>query len=128
MVSPVNPFQGVHMPGRNNIFLSGLIAASRTDLLSGTRLDSIPYNGQITMRFQSDVCSTANQYNLTVQLPDGGVPVDTQLVPACNPALAGVMDERTLLQFSYNASQGGHFIIALTETGAAQLIYQIILR
>ena len=110
------------------IYERGIIVATTADLLSTGRLNAIPYNGTLTLRFQSQFADATNSYALTIQLPGGDVPVDGQLVAGVNPALAGVMDERTLMQFTYRAPQGGHFTVTLTETGTAVCTFEAILR
>lgn len=110
------------------IFESRLISASNTDVLSTGRLNSIPYAGQLTLRFLADLANATNQYTLTIQLPNGDVPVDSQLVPANSQGADGVMNEREVLQFSFPAINGGHFIVSLTETGTAVCSFQAILR
>ncbi len=110
------------------IFESTNILATNTDVLSAGRLNAIPYNGALTLRFLADLATAAAQYVLTIQLPDGSVPVDAQLVPASSSGADGVMDEREVLQFTFNAGQGGHFTVSLTETGTAVCMFQAILR
>ncbi len=110
------------------IFESQNILATNLDVLSVGRLNSIPYNGSLTLRFLADLGTAAAQYALTIQLPNGEVPVDAQVVPASSSGADMVMDERELLQFTFNAGQGGHFIVSLTETGTAVCCFQAILR
>jgi len=102
-------------------------AATNADILAGTRLNAIPYNGQLILEVQANLNNATNNFTLTVQLPNGDVPIDAQLVPGNNPSLDGVLDERTLLRLSFPASQGGHFQIALTETGTALATWRAIL-
>jgi hypothetical protein len=68
-----------------------------------------------------------NDYTVTVQKPNGDVPIDAQVVPGCNPALAGILDDRQLLRISFRASQGGHFTVTLTETGTAVCAWRAVL-
>lgn len=110
------------------IFESILIAASNSDLLSAGRLNAIPYNGSLTLRFLSDLGDASNFYLLTIQLPDGQVPVDSQTVNAGSAGVDMVLDDRELLQFTFPATQGGHFTVSLTETGTAVCAFQAILR
>jgi len=110
------------------IFESSLISATNTDVLSVGRLNAIPYNGQLTLRFLADLGTAAALYTLTIQLPNGDVPVDAQIVPASGSGADMVMDERELLQFTFDATQGGHFVVSLTETGTAVCAFQAILR
>ena len=60
-----------------------------------------------------------DQYALTIELPNGMIPVDGQLVPANGDGATGVLDERSLLQWTWPAVVGGRFIISIAETGTA---------
>jgi hypothetical protein len=110
------------------ILESGLVAASNTDLLAGGRLNAIPYNGRLTLQVLADSADSTNNYTITIQKPNGDVPVDGQLVPGANPSLAGVLDDRQLLQFTFAATVGGHFTVSLVETGAATVIWRAVLK
>ncbi len=110
------------------IYESAVIAATDADILNGTRLNAIPYGGTLTFDFQSSLADATNSYALTIQLPNGDVPVDGVIVPGNNPALGGVLDDRTLLRFTFPASQGGHFNVSLTESGTAICIWRAVLR
>jgi len=103
-------------------------AATNADILAGTRLNSIPYNGLITLDFAANLNNATNNFTLTIQLPGGDVPVDAQLVPGTNPSLDGVLDERQLFRATYPATIGGHFNISLTETGTAICTWRAVLR
>lgn len=109
------------------IYESATIVATDTDVLLGTRLNAIPYNGTLTIDLSANLAVAANSWAVTVQEPNGDVPVDAQLVPANGDAAAGVLDERTLLRFTFRATQGGHFTISLTETGTAIAIWRAVL-
>lgn len=110
------------------IYESDRETATNTDILAGGRLNSIPFDGNLTIRLQSDLGDTTNNYRFTIQLPDGDVPVDNQFVTADNPALGGVLDDRTALTFTFRVRQGGHVIFSCTETGAAIMTWQAVLR
>ncbi len=101
------------------ILITGVEAASNTDLLANTRLTSIPYAGRLQFRCQASLSDATNNYTVTIELPDGRIPVDAQQVFGNNPALGGVIDERTLMQFEFGATFGGHFIISCVESGTA---------
>jgi hypothetical protein len=109
------------------IFESTNILATNTDVLAGGRLNAIPYRGRLTMQFLADLGTAAAQYALTIQLPNGDVPVDNQLVPASSSGLDMVLDDRELLQFTFPATVGGHFVVSLTETGTAVCAVRFIL-
>lgn len=110
------------------IYESGIITATNTDLLSGGRLNAIPYNGSITLDFLADLNDASNNYTVTIQKPNGDVPVEAQRVPGVNPSLAGVLDDRQLLRFTFNATQGGHYTVSLTETGTAICTWRAVLK
>lgn len=114
------------------IYESGTEAASNTDLLNGTRLSSIPYSGGLlTFQCLANLNNATNNFKLTIQLPDGKVPVDAQDVLAgqeVEGALGGQLDSRLLMQFTFPAPQGGHFTISFTENGTALVTWAAVLR
>ncbi len=110
------------------IYESAVIVATDADVLAGTRLNAIPYPGELILEFQASLADATNNYLLTIQLPNGDVPVDSQIVPANNPALGGVLDSRTMLTFVFRATQGGHFTVSLTEAGTAIATWRAVLK
>lgn len=110
------------------IFEQSLISGTNTDLLSSGRLNSIPYAGRLTLAFLADLGDASNNYSLTIQKPNGDVPVDGQLVNASSSGADGVMDSREWLQFTFAAGVGGHFTVSLTETGTAVCTFRAVLR
>jgi len=110
------------------IYESAVIIATDADVLNGTRLNAIPYNGTLTIDVSANLANATNSWALTIQKPNGDVPVDSQIVVATNPALDGVLDERTLMRFTFQATQGGHFTISLTETGTAIATWRAVLK
>jgi len=112
------------------IYLRSTIVATNSDLLNATRLSAIPYNGQLVIQVQANLGNATNNYAITIQLPNGEVPVDSQQVAAGleADALGGQLDERYLDMFSFAAPQGGHFTISLTETGTAICTTRVVLR
>ncbi len=101
------------------IFQSSRIVATNTDVLAGTRLNSIPYQGIITFLFLADLGNAANNYVLTLQLPNGDVPIDAQSVWASSAGTDMTMDDREYMKFTFDAAPGGHFVVSLTMTGTA---------
>lgn len=110
------------------ILESAVITATNADILNGTRLNSIPYNGVLTFDVLADLNNGTNNFVVTIQEPNGDVPIDAQPVPGANPSLGGVLDERQLFRYSFGVSQGGHVNIALTESGAAIAMWRAVLR
>lgn len=114
------------------IYLSGREIATTTDLLNATRLSAIPYSGgTLELQFLANLNNATNNFALTIQLPDGDVPVDAQPVLAgqeVEGALGGQIDSRLAMKFRFPAPQGGHFTVVLTETGAAVCTWVAVLR
>lgn len=113
------------------IYLTGVEVASDADILLNTRLSSIPYGGSLTIQALANLNNATNRHSITIQLPDGSVPVDGQPVSAgqeVEGALGGQLDSRLLDQWTFPASQGGHFTIAFTETGTAIVTWRVVLR
>ncbi len=110
------------------ILESSLISATNTDVLSTGRLNAIPYNGTLILDFLADLGDVTNNFVLTIQKPDGGVPVDAQVVPASASGVDMDLDERQLLRFQFQALMGGHFTVSLTENGTATCAFRAVLR
>lgn len=112
------------------IYLTGQESATIADILTDTRLSSIPYGGQLTIQASCNLNNASSRFAITIQLPDGKVPVDGQRVSAGQEtdALGGQLRTDYLDQWTFPASQGGHFTIAFTETGTAVLTWRVVLR
>ena len=110
------------------IYESGTIEETNADLLSSGRLNAIPYNGTLTLDFLADLNNDTNNFVVTIQKPNGDVPVEAQRVPGSNPSLGGVLDDRQLLRFTFAATQGGHFTVSCTETGTAIMAWRAVLK
>ncbi len=112
------------------IYLTGVEAATNNDILANTRLASIPYVGIITIQCLANLNNATNRFSVTIQLPGGDVPVDSQFVSAgqeVEGALGGQLDNRLLDQWSYPSGLGGHFTISFTETGTAIVTWRVVL-
>lgn len=113
------------------IYLTGFEAATNADILNNTRLTSLPYGGYLTIQALANLNNATNGYTVTIQLPDGSVPVDTQRVSAgqeVEGALGGQLDSRLLDQWTFPATIGGHFTISFTESGTAVMTWRVVLR
>jgi len=112
-----------------DIMILGNEIASNTNLLAGTRLETIPAGaGFLMFRCSADLNDAANNVALTIELPLGTIPVDGQRVPANAQAVGGVLDERTLMQWTWPALPGGRFILSIVETGTVEFTWMAVLR
>ncbi len=108
------------------IIESGLEAATNTDILQGTRLQSIPSNGILTFELQAADSVAANSYTVSIELPNGQTPLNGVQVPSGDVAgLAGVIDDRLALKLRFAVSQGGHCVFSCVETGDTELTWRV---
>lgn len=105
------------------IVVSALLAATTSDILQGTRLQTVPKNGILTFELSADVATAAAFYTATIQLPNGDTPLDGVIVPASGTV--GMLDDRNKIQSSFATGQGGHATLSVIETGTALLIYRV---
>lgn len=112
-----------------DIIIFGNEVASNANLLSGTRLETIPAGASFLLfRVSAQTNDATNNCVLTIELPNGMIPVDAQRVPCNDQNTAGVLDERTLLQWTWPAIAGGRFLLAYVEAGVNVLTWQAQLR
>ena len=107
------------------IILSSTEAASNSDILQGTRLQTVPAGGVLTFELQAQYNNDTDNCVVSVQMPNGDTPLNNVRVPGCNPALAGVIDERQNLTVSFPINQGGHCVFSVTETGGNSLAWRV---
>lgn len=107
------------------IVLSAEETGTNADILSGTRLETIPSDGTLTFEIQAADCIAANNYVATIQLPNGDVPLNGVLVPGTDTAgLTGILKESNKMQVSFTVTQGGHVLFSVTETGDTECIWR----
>ncbi len=108
------------------IITAGQEAATNTDILQGTRLQSVPSNGVLTFQLQASDSDPTNSYTVSVQMPGGDTPMNLVRVPCgTSTGLAGVIDDRTALIASFPVHQGGHCVFSCVETGDAELTWRV---
>ena len=111
---------------RAPIILSDQEAATNTDILQGTRLQTVPAGGYLTFELQASDNDATNNFTASVQMPGGDTPMNGTRIPCGNSTgLAGVIDERTNLTATFPIAQGGHAVFSCTETGTAELTWRV---
>jgi len=102
---------------------SHLISATNTDVLaSPSRLASIPRGGILTLEWSAAESNPTNNYQITIQTPEGDVPVEDLIVPYNGlDSSNDTLYSETRLRHQFTASQGGHFLLSAVETGATRL-------
>ena len=107
------------------IILSGQESATNTDILQGTRLQTVPAGGILTFEMQCDANTAADNFAISIQMPNGDTPLNSTRIPSCNPSSAGVIDERQNLTVSFPIMQGGHCVFSAQETGGTTLTWRV---
>jgi hypothetical protein len=109
------------------IVLSDIASASDTDILQGTRLQTVPSGGFMTFELQANENDATNYYTASIQMPNGDTPLNTVRVPAGNGGndTAGEIDERKKMMITLPIAQGGHTVLSVTETGTAVLAWRV---
>jgi len=108
------------------IIVSGQEAASNTDILQGTRLQSVPAGGVLTFELQAADNDGTNNYVVSILMPGGDTPLTAVRIPCGNSTgLAGVIDSRTNLQASFAIMQGGHCVFSCIEAGDSELSWRV---
>lgn len=108
------------------IIITSFDAASNTDILQGTRLQTVPKNGILTFEIQASDNVAANSFAFTIQLPNGDTPANAVLVPAgATAGLAGIIDDRLAMKLRFRIGQGGHCVYSVVLTGAAECFSRI---
>lgn len=108
------------------IILSGQETGSNTDILQGTRLQTVAANGILLFELQASDFIAANSYTVSIQLPNGDTPMNAVFVPGTATAgLTGIIDDRLCLKASFVISQGGHCVFSCTETGDTEMTWRV---
>lgn len=105
------------------IVLSDLAIATDSDILSGTRLQTVPAGGFLTFELQSTANSTTDGYTVSIQMPNGDTPLNNVRVPA--GVTSGGINNNDKMMITLPVQQGGHTVFSCVETGAATLSYRV---
>lgn len=108
------------------ITVTGLEAATSSDVLQATRLQTVPSNGILLVEFLAGDNDATNFFISSLQLPSGGTPFTGMRVPGAATAnLAGTMDERLSYKGAFKIQQGGHAVLDFTEAGTAVVFWRV---
>jgi hypothetical protein len=107
------------------IVLSDVEYASNTDILQGTRLQTVPSGGFLTFELNSSLNTETDNMTVSIQMPNGDTPLNDVRIPATNPNAFGVIDDRQKLMITLPIAQGGHTVVSTTETGTSTLAWRI---
>lgn len=116
---------------QRSLNVTKVISADTTDLLNNTILQSIPREGTLVVEASATECSGDLQAKITIQEPDGHVPINNMPLPAGGyayinaarseatgaPHVTLTLDDRTERMWQFEATEGGHFTIAIDIAG-----------
>jgi len=105
------------------IVLSSIESATNTDILQGTRLQTVPQGGYLTFELQASTNDATNFYKVSVQMPNGDTPLND--VNVTDGATAGALNNNDKMQITLPVSQGGHTVFSCTETGTSVLTWRV---
>ena len=105
------------------ITLSDVLSADNTDILQGTRLQTVPQGGFLTFELLADANDASNYFTTSIQMPNGDTPLNAVRVPRGDNA--GELDERKKLMITLPVAQGGHTVFSADETGTAVLTWRV---
>jgi len=107
------------------IVLSDVESATNTDILQGTRLQTVPAGGFLTFEMNATENNAAVNNTVSIQMPNGDTPLNDVRVPSNNPAQTGCIDDRQKLMITLPIAQGGHTVFSTTETGANNMTWRV---
>jgi hypothetical protein len=107
------------------IVLSDNETATNTDILQGTRLQTVPAGGFLTFEMLAHNNTSTDFNTVSIQMPNGDTPLNDVRVPGSNPGLMGVIDDRQKLMITLPIAQGGHTVFSTTENGANALSWRV---
>ncbi len=107
---------------------SGLEAATNTDILQGTRLQTVPTMGTMLFLLAASDNNATDNYTVSIQLPDGRTPLNGVLIPQgqLTAGVVGILQSDFMLAYEARVNQGGHTVFSCTETGDSELFWRII--
>ena len=105
------------------IVLSSLESASNSDILQGTRLQTVPQGGYLTFELQALLNTQTDNFNVSVQMPNGDTPLND--VRVSSGATGGALNNNDKMQITLPVAQGGHTVFSCSETGANVLAWRV---
>lgn len=104
------------------------LSADNTDILAApSRLAAMPSDGTLIIEMSATEANGTNYGKVTIQLPDGSVPIDDQVLPANGMSTAdGLIHDETALTLTAQVEQGGHVTVAYDETGTVAEAFFIV--
>jgi len=107
------------------IVLSDYETTTNTDILQGTRLQTVPAGGFLTFEMQANGSDGSNYADVSIQMPNGDTPLNSVRVAGTNPSADGIIDDRQKTMITLPIAQGGHTVFSVTETGDVSFNWRV---
>lgn len=107
------------------IVLSDVETTTNTDILQGTRLQTVPAGGFLTFEMQAGLNLSPDFNTVSIQMPNGDTPLNEVRVPGGNPVQGGIIDDRQKLMITLPIAQGGHTVFSTTENGSNSMTWRV---
>ncbi len=105
------------------IVLSDIEVASNSDILQGTRLQTVPAGGFLTFEMQAAENSDTDYVEVSIQMPNGDTPLNGVRIPDGATSFALNNNDKTMLTLPI--AQGGHTVFSTVETGSNSLTWRV---
>ena len=105
------------------IVLSDIETATNSDILQGTRLQTVPAGGFLTFEMQAGDNTDAEYVEVSIQMPNGDTPLNSVRIPDGATSFALNNNDKTMLTLPI--AQGGHTVFSVTEFGATSFTRRV---
>lgn len=105
------------------IVLSSLETATNSDILQGTRLQTVPQGGYLTFEMQASLNTGTDFITASIQMPNGDTPLND--VRVTDGVTSGALNNNDKMQITLPVAQGGHTVFSCVETGSAGLYWRV---
>ena len=105
------------------IVLSSIELTTNSDILQGTRLQTVPQGGYLTFELQSGTNTATDFIAVSIQMPNGDTPLNGVRVSAGQGN--GILNNNDKTQITLPVAQGGHTVFSCEETGNAALAWRV---
>ena len=105
------------------IVLSNVEIGTNSDILQGTRLQTVPQGGYLTFELQSNTNGSNDFVTVSIQMPNGDTPLNGVKVPS--GASTNALNNNDKTQITLPVAQGGHTVFSCEETGSSALVWRV---
>jgi hypothetical protein len=105
------------------IVLSGAEEGTNSDILQGTRLQTVPQGGYLTFEMQANTATPTDFMSISIQMPNGDTPLNGVRIP--DGATAFALNNNDKTQITLPVAQGGHTVFSCEETGTSALTWRV---